>query len=189
VALNRVTITGADNSVLDPEDLLPIARDFPFVEFGILASYNNTIRAGGTCRYPGPNWLERFQIMARREKLNAAIHFNGVWVRDLLIGKNSIPEQFLVAFNRIQLNFHGEGCLFEPQKFAVALVNLAGYGREAWSVRQVIFQLDGIRGENYLDAVRLQYDPDFWFVHCVPLFDKSGGAVRPDLLVSCVEPL
>ena len=48
-----VTVTGADNSIR-PEELVPIAKDYPFVEFGILLSKK---QQGGK-RFPSRDWLE-----------------------------------------------------------------------------------------------------------------------------------
>ena len=52
----RCTITGADDLV-DPDDLVVLSREYPFVEWAILISASRA----GTPRYPSSAWLERLQ--------------------------------------------------------------------------------------------------------------------------------
>ena len=51
--LDRVTITGADDSI-KATDLIPLSKRFPFVEWGILLSKNNE----GSFRFPTRDWIE-----------------------------------------------------------------------------------------------------------------------------------
>lgn len=170
--IDRVTITGADDSI-KPEHLIQLTRNFPFVEWGILASYNNTIVSGGCNRYPSPKWITDLQTIAETtgELPNLAIHFNGKWVRELLTGDFAFPENLLHCFGRVQLNFHGEQPQFSEYGFVHALRKFGG--------KQIIFQIDGVSGDKYLQAVyadSLDKTPD-----CVSLFDVSGGAgILPD---------
>ena len=69
--LTRVTITGADDDV-DPEALLALSREFPFVEWGILYSAKRV----GTPRYPTTEW------MARLPPVPKAFHLCGQSARD-----------------------------------------------------------------------------------------------------------
>ena len=71
--LTRVTITGADDAV-DPNDLLELTREFPFVEWGILHS----LKRAGTPRYPSDAW------MSRLPPLPLSIHFCGTGARAIL---------------------------------------------------------------------------------------------------------
>lgn len=169
--LNRVTITGADDSI-KPADLLPLTAEFPFVEWGILASANNTFTfAGGAPRYPSPKWISDLQGLAETTGLlpRLSLHINGVWVRKLLLGEWIAPDELLHCFSRVQLNFHAERTECKADEAAQVIF-------DKLQSRQVIFQLDGANGNKHLDAIIAKYDPDFWFVHCVPLFDASGGA-------------
>jgi hypothetical protein len=50
--ITKVTVTGADDSV-HPHQLVTLAEEFPFVEFGILLSRNSM----GRTRFPSRAWL------------------------------------------------------------------------------------------------------------------------------------
>lgn len=164
MAIDRVTITGADDSI-SAADLIPLTEEFPFVEWGILASYKNTIMGDGTPRYPSPRWITDLQSLAETTgKLpRLALHINGLWVRNMLIGTLSLPQELLHCFARVQLNFHAERTECRPEEFAKCLKLMPGHD---W-----IFQLDGASGNKHLDAA------NEWEVgHCYGLFDVSGGA-------------
>ena len=51
--LNKVTVTGADNST-HINDLIGLYKEFPFVEFGILLSLSSE----GGPRFPSMDWLD-----------------------------------------------------------------------------------------------------------------------------------
>lgn len=163
MAIDRVTITGADDSVR-PQDLIPLTREFPFVEWGILASENNTHQRMGCPRYPSPRWLADLQAVAETtgQLPNLALHINGRWVRKLLVGENIVPHEHFHCFGRVQLNFHAErnNCL--PRDFAACL-NAIG--------KTFIFQLDGAKGNAHMDAAN-----EYAAKNCHGLFDVSGGA-------------
>lgn len=62
--LDRVTITGADDSI-SPSGLLPLTKKYPFVEWGILVSVTKI----GVPRYPTWAWIE--EIQDRIDEFNA----------------------------------------------------------------------------------------------------------------------
>jgi hypothetical protein len=163
MSIDRVTITGADDSIR-PEDLLPLTKDFPFVEWGILASENNTMRAGGTTRYPSPKWITDLQgiVWSTGALPQLALHINGRWVRELLMGNLIVPHSLFDCFGRVQLNFHAERSSCVPEQFAKCLRMLR---------KDFIFQLDGANGNKHLDAANAEEVP-----RCFGLFDVSGGA-------------
>lgn len=166
--LDRVTITGADDSI-KPQELLSITQEFPFVEWGILASFNNTFLSGGTKRYPSPRWISDLQAIAETTGSlpSLSLHINGSWVRELLLGGIVIPQELLHCFHRVQLNFHAERTECNPKEFAEALKRID---------KQFIFQLDGANGNEHLNAVYEWETPN-----CFGLFDVSGGAgILPD---------
>lgn len=167
--IDRVTITGADESI-KPHELISLTREFPFVEWGILASHNNTILSGGCNRYPSFKWIGLLQGLAVETGAlpNLALHINGKWVRDLLIGNTAFfPFEFLNGFNRVQLNFHAEETPCIPQLFAARLKEIG---------KEFIFQLDGASGNAHLDSAN-----ENEVGKCYGLFDVSGGAgILPD---------
>lgn len=165
--LDRVTITGADDSI-DPKDLVQISKDFPFVEWGILFSKNNL----GTARYPSKTWQQSLCEVLRKDKLNLSAHLCGRWVRDFVLeGHFSfVLDQHRLLwsfFKRIQLNFHAH---HHPanKNFINALT-----ARPA--DKEYIFQLDGVNDmlfKSTLDTLKTYPKPP----SVVPLFDTSGGA-------------
>lgn len=95
-----MTITGADNSIR-PEDLIPLNKEFPFVEFAILLSEKGFQE--GCSRFPTEEWLKDLQIVAKKHSLRLAGHICGTWTRNLSGVFEEHPE-FLEIFPRIQLN-------------------------------------------------------------------------------------
>jgi len=65
--LDRVTITGADNSVENMHEIFDLSQQFPFVEWGILVSHSSV----GKPRFPSLMWIETFKhvIGAQEEKI------------------------------------------------------------------------------------------------------------------------
>lgn len=163
--LDRVTITGADNSIT-PNDLVALSQEFPFVEWGILASESNT-NAGGSPRFPGWEWMVRLQATSYLNPMKLSLHLCGRWVRGMLAGRtyDELREGSLFQFQRVQLNFHADKTQCYPKAFAVAL--------KALGKRQIIFQIDGERGNEHLQSV---YELEPGWLDAVGLFDVSGGA-------------
>lgn len=91
-----VTITGADDAV-DVRDLAALSREFPFVEWGILAS----LTSAGTPRYPSDRWLA--ELCRRGHHLNLAMHLCGRMARETLAGDNTWVDGWSV-FRRVQIN-------------------------------------------------------------------------------------
>jgi len=161
--LDRVTVTGADNSI-HPKDLVDLSNRFPFVEWGILLSKSQE----GSKRFPTVEWIDRLLELAALEfpaGVTLSGHLCGSWVRDLCRGGNSfsIDRPGLAhCFDRLQLNFHAEAHEINPDAFVAGLRNLEpeqGY----------IFQFDDVNNA-LMDAARLAG------IQAAPLFDTSGGA-------------
>lgn len=167
--LETVTITGADDSTR-PEDLLKLSGEFPWVEWGILVSPRLTF-PGGSPRFPSPDWLAALAREAGRNRLNLSLHVCGRWVRDLLVGSVTLPYWMLEGFRRVQLNFHAEKVECRPHDFFYALHYLGK--------RQIIFQIDGVIGNEHYEAIDLEdveENAGGSSIDAVPLFDVSGGA-------------
>src|SRR6185503_2749693 len=105
--LDRVTITGADDSI-DPKTLVRLSRRFPFVEWGILLSESSFPR--GSVRFPSRAWVETLLATDGSSLLQLSGHLCGAWVRSACLGDHAFgrdwPDVGRVAFNRIQFNFH-----------------------------------------------------------------------------------
>ena len=160
--IDRVTITGADDSVR-PEDLIELTREFPFVEWGILASASSTGRAA---RYPSWEWMIKLQaITTTKCPMQLSLHLCGRWVRNLIQGyrDQQLTDATFFQFQRVQLNFHAERTKCVPSAFAKCLRSIHG--------KDFIFQLDGENGNKHLDSAN-----EYEVPRCFGLFDVSGGA-------------
>ena len=157
--LNRVTLTGADDSIR-PEELVEISKDFPFVEWGILLSKSST----GRNRFPSFEWLEKLREFQFDLVLSG--HLCGRWVRDVCEGDWSFAKEhpeLLDMFDRIQLNFHSYLHKIEEEPFVKGLLEVQEKGRT------FIFQLDDVNNELLKVAIKSG-------VNASGLFDLSGGA-------------
>lgn len=159
--LDRVTITGADDSI-KPSSLAVLSARYPFVEWGILESATQT----GHPRFPTLAWLEElWRVRQDNPRMQLSLHLCGRWLRGLLQGaKPPMRPQLLDMFQRVQLNFHAENQTI-GKGFEEAL---AALGAE-----EIIFQIDGNMGQEIIAHVEGNGPQSF---RCVPLFDLSHGA-------------
>ncbi len=160
MTLNRVTITGADDSI-SAHELKSLSREFPFVEWGILFSMTQQ----GRPRFPSERWIDHLP-----EGLNYAAHLCGRYASDLVLTVHfswaSNPNNHPNIFQRIQLNYRGQ--FHRAHSY---LGNALAYLPDTrW-----IFQCDGVNDQSVYRLVR--EEPELR----APLFDTSGGAgVLPD---------
>ena len=157
--LDRVTITGADDSVKFA-DLESLTSRYPFVDWGILFSSNWK----GSPRFPSNEWLTGAVMdWPGTPEFKACAHLCGKHVRDIVCrGVNEFAEQedqVWTGFNRIQLNFHGHFHNAHPNFIKTLLKYPKDY----------IFQCDGVNEQSCVDA-------NSGGVMAYPLFDRSGGA-------------
>lgn len=161
--LDRVTLTGADDSV-SPSALLEISRQFPFVEWGVL--FGGPIE--GSVRFPSVKWviedLLPAKVIAEQEggKMDLCAHLCGRFVMLLLQeGKHFLD----IAFERSQINTHGIPLDWygNPSEIKDILNVVQG----EWG-GQFIFQHDGENNEIVKQWVEAGLG--------VPLFDTSSGA-------------
>lgn len=166
MGLNTVTITGADDSTPISE-LLALADDFPFVEFGILIA---KIGPGGW-RMPSVEWIRHLVDRRDPERHRLSLHLCGRSMAHVLGGKGAqvLLEEIgpqLLAFQRAQLNFHGVLQSRDTwRRIADSFIVLQSMG---WDP-EVILQLDGLN--NFLLT---QFDQTS--VRVSGLFDGSHGA-------------
>lgn len=165
--INRVTITGADNSI-EPDDLLRLSAKYKFVEWGILLSRSRT----GTERFPSVEWLNYLAESNSMFQMNLSAHVCGGWVRELVNGQNpcgtGLPTNFLRECARMQLNFHAE-----KRDFSDDFIQLVKIMQP-----DVILQMDGVN-----DAILTKFieHNQNSFQQVNALFDLSHGeGVLPD---------
>lgn len=157
--LDRVTVTGADQSVTPPE-LAALSCEYPFVEWGLLFSPKRQ----GTPRYPGEEWLYWLREHAEKSPMKLSAHLCGKWVRDLVLeAKFTWAEKWPTLFRiceRVQLNFHGQ-----YHKAAMGFIDqLRQHSEKDW-----IFQHDGVNDmliSTFTNGGRIR---------AFPLIDRSGG--------------
>ncbi len=145
---------------MDLDNLLGLAKEYPFIEFGILLSKNNT----GKCpRFPGQPWIDRSMTQKLSGK-NLSMHLCGSWVRSICSGGSDISQDWVSAyidmFDRIQLNFHGMPHHTYSSRFCNLLKSFN---------TPIIFQIDDVNNHLYNQAKSLG-------VNCFALHDLSGGA-------------
>ena len=180
--LERVTITGADDSV-DPQALLDLSNTYPFVEWGILLSKDKS----GVERYPSQKWRdELFRLWNQNQNLHLSGHICGKWVRDIIEGKwclNEITGQEM--FSRFQLNFSPYICdafkwstpdLDGESFYPVAEMGnidrfLKGFDDPNLYFRQFIFQTNSFTPVHEHLMARTLADE----IDAVWMFDVSGG--------------
>lgn len=156
--LNRVTITGADDSI-SAHQLKAISAKYPFVEWGILFSMTQQ----GQPRFPSERWIEHLPA-----GLNYSAHLCGRYVRDAVLEAKlrwiDNPYNRSDIFKRMQLNFHGQFHKAHESMISV----LGGFYKEY----EFIFQCDGVNDKSVRQWT-FEYPDRF-----APLFDTSGGAGR-----------
>jgi len=134
--VNRITITGADNSI-KPDELNKLSAKYPYVEWAILLSSKQE----GSNKFPTLKWMEELKEIQNNLQLSG--HLCGKYIRDLLVGYPSFitdrPTIFKM-FQRFQLNFHAEDLNYGEVAFMNAVKELSN-GRE------VIFQSDGVNAD------------------------------------------
>lgn len=158
--LDRVTITGADESIISLHGLAELNEEFPFVEWGILTSDSRM----GSPRYPSRRWIDGLREMLLDDAA-LSLHVCGKWAREILEGNNLLPPGIADGFQRIQLNVR-EDSPCNPPVFYRAVY--------AMGEKQFIFQTRG-RGNTLIGHLYDQADLADSQVDAVSLFDTSGG--------------
>jgi hypothetical protein len=97
-----ITITGADDSI-EPSELARLSDWAPFVEWGILDSYNRR----GTPRYPSNDWLDALADVSMRfwckydDEMRLSSHVCGSRAREVMTTGGSL---FHGMYQRAQIN-------------------------------------------------------------------------------------
>ncbi len=157
--LDRVTITGADDSI-PPDRLGTLTDKYPFVEWGILFSK----QWQGAPRHPSGTWLAALGAIAFNRELTLSAHLCGRFVRDIVLeGRLSFKDEYddlWPIWKRLQLNFHGQ--------YHRACLGFVGAIRSR--MKDWIFQHDGANDGLISTFTSTPH------LRAFPLFDRSGGA-------------
>lgn len=164
--LNKVTITGADETV-KPSELIEISKQYPFVEWGILFSKSGQ---GKKLRYPSLEWInELLEAIDNSDiKVNLSAHICGEYMRELLKGNNILPD-LIKKFDRFQFNFKYFDCNVNEAAFVKLLIDdPVFFGSE------IIFQLRNDLNDNLFYNLEKVFSkrPE---VTISGLYDCSGG--------------
>lgn len=94
--INKVTISGADDRV-NIENMISIQKQYPFVEWGILISYQRS----GSNRYPSASWIDKLPY-----ELDISLHLCGAVCRSFLANPNMESIEAINGdhWSRVQLN-------------------------------------------------------------------------------------
>lgn len=165
--LTKVTMTGADDDT-SINELLEISARFPFVEWGILVGSSS-----GKERFPSVDWIRRFvdTLLPLSARPHLALHVCGRLLREIRDGRMPLVDHIgyqVMAFRRVQLNWHGD----RQQPADVVSENvLRAFCTDTACLEwdpEIIFQLDGVNDDLWRGAGRK---------FCVSgLFDASHGA-------------
>ena len=173
--LNKVTVTGADDSV-DINEMFEIQEKYPFVEWGILLSERYSMK-DGTSRFPSKEWLykliektgQEWRNNGNKPVIRLSGHICGKWTKDYLLGNypqfNEIHSEFDWYFDRWQINTHAEYHKVDFEKAG----EIIGDRLNCMPPQRVIFQLDGVNEilPHFLKRNYMNVDG---------LFDLSHGA-------------
>lgn len=157
--LTRVSITGADDKT-NPEKLLELSQQYPFVEWAILFSENKE----GTQRYPSKAWREQFYAVA--PNVQRAAHLCGAPKLKAFGDVDSALKEELSHYQRLQLNFnskHLKPVIFDA---LVQQVKAKTFTYKDGTPIEVITQYNGANTQ-----IHHQFRGD----NHVVLFDASGG--------------
>lgn len=175
--LSKVTMTGADNGT-NPRELILIAKQFPFVEWGILICDAEVSSLDeGRKRFPSLDWIGRLKDAVDKDGffqsgMNLSLHLCGDYVTDFLKGNFDFKGRLgplFEMFQRIQINTHGvphEWCAQPIHDFI-----------SAHPEKEFIFQYDNVntdlfevlaggRGSSVMEGLK----------NISALFDLSHGA-------------
>ena len=157
--LDRVTITGADDSV-SPDDLRKLSDEFPYVEWALLFSP----KYEGSPRWPSRYWCHTLATQSAKYPLKLSAHLCGGYMRSAMHGeigrfRNDVPT-LAPLFQRMQFNFHANKENVDHELLRT------GMAADSPS-RQYIFQIDGVNDSIFEEASGV-FD-------AVPFFDGSHG--------------
>jgi phosphoribosylanthranilate isomerase len=177
----KMTFTGADDSI-SPSLLAKIAKQYPFIEFGILTKNKIWERALFSTypfrkeKYPSSSWIESLVGLFSIENLNKhlSLHICPPFTYEIE-DINELNE--LGGFSRVQLNAN-------PARLKIKIPTFSADQSYGVREKQIILQFNGEDVENlYLDSMKsfnrtcahYKHQPIHGNIPIVGLFDLSGG--------------
>lgn len=160
--LSKITITGADNES-DPQAIINLSREFPFVEWGILFSKTKI----NSTKFPIKHYGYILKMLAEEQgiNINLSAHLAGDWSKEFLDGFFNFQNYFQPLnyddiFSRVQLNINSTNYPYKLEKM-LEIVN-------AQSFMPFIFPYNKANFKLCNDLLGKGKNIDF-------LYDSSGG--------------
>lgn len=193
--INKVTITGADNTV-DPRDLAGLSAKYPFVEWGILVSRKQF----GNPRFPTKEWISQLANMYWNKELGKNLrlsaHLCGEYVTEFLLGVPSVAVELEYRWNifyRVQLNVRGKKRRIDPDFFDLLSDYEKDFIIQYGSENDYLVKEAHDRGT----PVSILYDksggqgilPDRWPAPMVWCQSGYAGGLNPDNLESQLQAI
>jgi hypothetical protein len=183
--LRYVTLTGVDESVTARE-LVDISKQYPFVEWGILVSWE---RGGHAARYPCPRWVQLTLQLFAEHRVKCSAHLCGQAAYTPAFNKGLSPVFQRVQFNGRPIVWSGD----EPPNYIAQARSPAEVARAAHDGsrrRDVLFDLS--KGTGFQPSVwppvprgcRLGYAGGLGLSNLgelLPLFDARGAEFWVDM--------
>jgi hypothetical protein len=171
--ITKVTLTGADDNT-NPFDLIQIAEEYPYAEFGILISQRSISLGQKIERFPSLTWIEKLNGEVSWQNsyfINCTLHVCGKWVKQIFKGKMESDLYALIFmssmqhhYKRWQLNTHGLHHDYDKEGFWKFVDQAKSHNQN------IIFQYDNANN----DIIRETIERDASNIDI--LFDLSHGA-------------
>jgi hypothetical protein len=111
--LRRVTLSGVDQTIR-VSDLIELSRDYPFVEWGILASSSNygfhiagddnNGKTSYSTKYPSTEWIAKSIMELKAANANVSLHWCGITPNYVMRGDANLHTPAPKILSRLQLN-------------------------------------------------------------------------------------
>lgn len=184
--LKYTSITGADDAV-DPQSLLALSREFPFVEWAILLLPARE----GTARFPSKDWIRRFSQMAG--SLHTAMHLCDGALLGFIRGEAEILN-LMSGFKRIQLNlkFGDVEGKYSPSDLVQRVRDnpqfqfIIQYGKDKQSLLPLLADVPN-HAVLYDDSAGRGISPDSWEPPLAGHFCGYAGGLNPANVADQIE--
>ncbi len=160
MGLKRVTFTGPDDGT-DIGRLMALSATYPWIEWGILLPPRGRNKGD---RFPSYGWIQKLIATSHMAPFHVQLagHLCPPWTGEFVTGQATIRKMIGRAFDRIQVNTHGDHYAFRADWLDMMHRDVD---------REYILQLDG---DESLE--RLRFARDKLCANVTGLHDLSHGA-------------
>lgn len=197
IMINRITFTGADESVR-PQELYNISGNDSYVEWGILLSQSRK----GTPRYPNDDWLFELADTAGAQAfpLRISLHLCGSIARDIIEGVagawEALPQSLINVTQRIQFNYKyvPNKTVINPNNFINNLIPMGSNKEYIFQYTQNNISLHNLVKSSglstsllYDDSGGLGMTPIDWSPPFDDVYTGYAGSLGPDNLEKHIQ--